>query len=247
MKNPKFASRHHFLAILALGVFLGTNHASAAFLDPITGVTASSLDTAAGDPNFTATNASIQIGATSHVLGASDSLADTGIAADGSTRFGDWLTSSTPGQSITYNLGGTYNVSDLLIWNYNQDGFTSAGANSVTVLSSTTGLAGSFSTVGTVQFDQVTITAPTGTAAQDTGDTNDGYDTPAQTLPFDISNAHYVELVINSNWGFGGGVTGFNEVNFVGTAVPEPSTFAMLGLGLLGLVAWQRKRAAFKL
>jgi len=245
MKNPKFASRRHLLTILALGVFLGTNPVSAQLL-PITGVTASSADTAAGDPNFTATNASIQIGATSHVVGASDSLADTGIAADGSTRFGDWLTSSTPGQIITYNLGGTYNVSDLLIWNYNQVGFTTVGANSVTILSSTTGLAGSFSTVGTVQFDQVTITAPTGTAAQDTGDFNDGYDTPAQILPFDITDTHYVELVINSNWGFGGGVTGFNEVNFVGV-VPEPSTFAMLGLGLLGLIAWQRKRAAFRL
>jgi hypothetical protein len=239
------------LSFLSLALaFAGVNRASATVLDPITGVTASSSDTVAGDPNFTATNASIQADSDS-VIGASDSLADTGIAADGGTRFGDWLTSSTPGQSITYNLGGSYNVSDLLIWNYNQYGFTSVGANSVTILSSTTGLAGSFSLVGTVQFDQVAIVAPLGTPAQDAPDAgnqpNDGYDTPAQILPVDISNAHYVELVINSNWGFGGGLTGFNEVNFVGEAVPEPSTYAMLALGLVGLIAWQRKRAAFKL
>jgi hypothetical protein len=240
VKNQKFPSWRHLGAILTAAVFLGATHA-AAVLDPITGVTASSSDTAAGDPNFTATNASLKAGG-SGTLGASDSLADTGIESNGSTRFGDWLTSPPTGGVITYNLGADYNVVDLLVWSYNQDGFTAVGPQTVDIYTSLTGLAGSFSLVPqVVTFSQVTKTAPTGTATQDSGDPNDGYETPAQIIPVNLPDAKYVKLDLTDNYG-NGTYTGFNEVNFV---APEPSTFAMLGLGLLGLVAWQRKRAAF--
>jgi hypothetical protein len=245
MKNLR-RSLSPCLFILTLGcVCLGAGPVSAQVLDPITGVSATSADTVAPSdgPEDSATSASLQAGA-SGILGASDSLSDSGLNDDAMTRFGDWLT--TPGGSITYNLGGTYNVSDLLIWNYNQRAFTNAGAQSVEILSSATGTVGSFTLDGVYTFTQAND-APYGSPAEDapTGpspQTNDGYVDAAQILPVDITGAHYVELVLDTNYGFTGGLVGLNDVNFVGDAIPEPSTWAMLGLGLMGLAVWQVRR-----
>jgi hypothetical protein len=187
---------------LVLVFYTGMNHASAIqpVLDPITGVSATSADTVApaDGPEDVATSASLKAGG-SGVLGASDSLSDSGLYDDAMTRFGDWLT--TPGGTITFNLGATDNVSDLLIWNYNQSGFTNAGAQSVSILTSTDGVV--FTPVvgpgllGPFTFDQAAA-APYGTPAEDapTGSspqTNDGYVDAAQILPVDITGAKYIE------------------------------------------------------
>jgi hypothetical protein len=243
MKNSRRRLLPYLSVLTLAGVLLGARPVSAQVLDPITGVSATSANTVAPDngPEFTATSASLQEGA-SGVLGASDSLSDSGLYDDGSTRFGDWLT--TPGGSITYNLGATYNVSDLLIWNYNQVGFSTAGTQSVEILSSATGTVGSFT------FTEANG-VPTGSSAEDapsgpSPQTNDGFIDAAQILPVNITDAHYIELIIDTSYGSSTGLVGLNDVNFV-AAVPEPSTWAMLAAGLVGLAVWQRRRSMVRL
>jgi hypothetical protein len=255
MKNSMHT--YSLLIVAAMGLGLGMNHA-AAEIDPITGVTATSTASSEvsvqGTPNMTAQNESLYAGP-SGVLGASDSMGDSGY----NTSFvsvGNFVTNLAgtdsvdfPAPTITYDLGATYNVGDLLIWNFSQHDFQTAGAKSVTILYSTDGT--SFSTYGTVQFNMVTEDPGYGTPGQIVGDDVVGAaNVPAQILPVYLPDTRYVELVINSNWGYTGiGAApdtygpnvGLGEVNF---AVPEPSTYAMLALGLVGLIAWQRKRAA---
>jgi hypothetical protein len=257
MKKKNSASRL-LIALVASTVFLSINHASAV-IDPIpTEVTATS--TASGEvsvqgtPDMTSHNESLFAGP-SGVLGASDSMGDSGY----NTSFqsvGNFVTNlagtdsvNFPAPTITYNLGAAYNVGDLLIWNFSQHDFQTAGAKSVTILYSTDGSV--FNTYGTVQFNLVTEDPGYGTPGQIVGDDVVGAaNVPAQILSVDLPDTQYVELVINSNWGYTGiGAdpntygpnVGLGEVNF---AVPEPSTFAMLALGLAGLIALQRKRAS---
>jgi hypothetical protein len=158
-------------------------------------------------------------------------------------------------------LGAAYNVSDLLIWNFSQPGFSFVGANEVDILTSTDGVV--FTPVagpnldGSFTFDEAAAAqynSPRSIPGNNPPHPVDGTATePAQILSVDLSNVQYVEMVTLSNRydpsnqgevnTGAGDLVGINEVNFVGAAVPEPSTWAMLAFGLLGLIAWQRRHA----
>jgi alpha-tubulin suppressor-like RCC1 family protein len=189
----------------------------------ITGVNATSTSgNAEGNPGFTASNNSVVAGP-SGVLGASDSMGDSGFNQDASD-FGNFVTNLS-GANITYDLGADYNVTNLLIWNFSQDGFANAGANSVTILSSTDNT--NFTTVGNYTFNEVMENPGYGSARAIAGNNPPyalGYpgcdNVPAQVIPVFIPHARYIKLVINSNWGFTGGLVGLNEVNFIGTTGP---------------------------
>jgi hypothetical protein len=236
----------------------GWSSARATVLDPITGVTAPAdlaSSPAEGSSTYTVSDNTLQAGA-SNRLGASDSLGDSGFYSGNASDFGNFVTGN-PGGYITYDLGAAYNVSDLLIWNFSQQGgdsngtYNSAGVQEVQILTSTTGLPGTFSAIagpnsdGTFTFNEVTENVGYNTGPGDASPST--FNIPAQVLSVDLPDAQYVELNLVNNWGWSGGLIGVAEVNFVGSAVPEPSTYAMLGLGLLGLIAWQRRRAVFKI
>jgi hypothetical protein len=221
---------------LVLVFYAGMNHASAIqpVLDPITGVTATSPDEEIGTPTLLVNNSGLQAGG-SMVLGASDSLAE----ANADTNF-----YTDAGEAITFDLQQTYHVTDLLVWNDTQNQYQNYGADSVEILSSTTGTPGSFTLDDTVTFNEVPFNT-----------TFDGtYTVPAQDVSVSI-DAKYIQLLLVSNYSVADSetngpstLTGLNEVHFVGTEdLPEPSTYAMLALGLVGLVALRRKRAYFSL
>jgi hypothetical protein len=238
--------RKYLLLATVTSLVLGATGSYAQVLLPISGVTATANNSgsAEGSPSYTVSNNTLQAGP-SAVLGASDSLGDSGFQVGTAADFGNWVTGN-PGGFITYNLGATYNISDLLIWNFSQEGgdgngpFNSAGANSVTILSSTTGAPLSFTTVGTYTFNEVTQSVHYNTGP---GNASPGtFNIPSQVLSVSMLNTQYVELVINSNHGWTGGLTGLAEVNFV--SAPEPSTYAMLIAGLAVLVFALRRKGS---
>jgi hypothetical protein len=59
-------------------------------------------------------------------------------------------------------------------------------------------------------------------------------------------NGAFNGFVDNVSFGFGGNTTTFNFETAAAAAVPEPGSIALLGMGVLGLVATRRRKAAGK-
>lgn len=152
------------------------------------------------------------------ILGTADDLHGTG-ANDG------WLTDplGTNG-TITFDLGGVFDVTDLLVWNYNEAGFPGHGMNAVTIR------AAGADKVFDITQGGVTLTAGTGTG-----------DIAAQVVNLSgFNGVQYIEISNTTN--HGDTRSGLAEVRFDGVAtVPEPSSFALLGLGSLAMLRRRRK------
>jgi len=213
-------------ALLAFGI---TCVSADPLLLPIPGVTATTdaTDIVEGSATNLVDGASLEAGP-STVLGASDSLSDDGSTGGGPgyaiTR---GLLLGGSGDSVVFNLGGTFNVSDLLVWNFSQAGFWDVGANSVSVATST---------------DGVTYTSPVDiTFPENATNTTQGeFDVSPFIVPVDLTGAKYVELTFNSNYGNSSGLIGVNAISFV--EAPEPSTYAMLLAGVVLLGVGLRRR-----
>lgn len=135
-----------------------------------------------------------------------------------------WLSGATTPQSVVFDLGAVYDVSQLKVWNYNEagdspnpgDALVNLGANAVSVTCGTTlsgfTLGGATGTVGSI-----TSFAKASGASGDTGET---FSAPFQ--------ARYVKFDITSNHGHPLNKVGLSEVQFVGTSTapsqPQGST-----------------------
>ena len=147
-----------------------------------------------------------------------------------------WLSSNTVPESIVFDLGAVYNVTQLHVWNYNEAGDWAGGAlvdigsNAVSVTYGTTlsdfTLGGSTGKVGAI----TTFAKATGLATY-TGETfSTSFD--ARYVKFDIASNHGHPAYHNA---------ALSEVQFTGTAVPEPSSVALLGgLGMFALLRRRR-------
>ena len=140
------------------------------------------------------------------------------LAADG----GMWLNQgvfatgtpdplSTP-PFITYDLGATYDLNGFTVWNYNETGITSRGANAVTI-SVAASEGGAFTVVTTTTFDE----AP-----------NDAITDFGQFIDLSsfgaAGNVRLVRIEITSNHGGDNEFVGLSEIRFDGQ--PAPGVYA---------------------
>lgn len=143
-----------------------------------------------------------------------------------------WLSNTgTPStQWIMFDLGQSYQLGSMHIWNWNDNRSITRGINSVDVR---------FATSLTVAFGSATNTNPgwgaatTTTFAQATGLTS----YTGEDKSFTAVTARYVLFDVNSNYGDAQYV-GLAETRFI--LVPEPSAALLSGLGALLLLRRRR-------
>ncbi len=176
----------------------------------------------------------------------------SGLIGDGpeETRLHDnvetnmWQTfSGTPvGESATFELDANYDLTLAIIWQYNgPDGFGTfrpdREVDEFEVLVSPD-LVSPFTSVGTFNLaaaDDQSVVPPGGEAAQTFALTGA---TDVRRVQLTINSLHVVDPIDGVAQG---DVGGFSEVRFDGTIVPEPASFAMVGLGVLTLLGHGRR------
>ncbi len=116
-----------------------------------------------------------------------------------------WLNDNKTTAEIIYDLGSNVDISEMLLWNYNEEGKTDRGANAINlqVSSDSDHSSAAWTDLGNVNATE--------------GGTN------SQTIALEATNVRLVRLVITSN--HGGQYVGLAEVRFV-PANFEPDTEA---------------------
>lgn len=159
-------------------------------------------------------------------------LQDDGADWATSTIFGGGGDPNIPTYKLTLALDKAYDLTGGHFWNFaGLNGTYGRSVWSVDVYASATGEADSYAKVGT-------ITPGYTNEGKNVGDRDYGVD-----FALSASNVKYVQLTNWSNEGLSDIVT-FNEIRFVGAAVPEPSAIALIVSGAFGLLAYAwRKRS----
>jgi hypothetical protein len=123
--------------------------------------------------------------------------------------------------SYVFDLGAVYTATNMHIWNYSWASSLSRGADSFSYATST---------------DNISYTSDiTGNLAISIGNGS-----PSDNFALG-SDARYVRISLLTSHGDSTYV-GLNEVGFSGTAVPEPASAALVGLGCLSLVIRRSRR-----
>ncbi len=161
--------------------------------------------------------------------GSSSAYASDGIADDGHKWFSvayipDYFVSGTV-PVLTIDLGASYKLSGIAFWNYN---VYSNATKEFTL---------AFSTNRTSYGSSTNFTTATPVSS------------PVQE-DFSLSEvtARYVQMTVTDNWydgvNPGGDRVGFMDIQFNGTAVPEPTMVAMIVTGLFSLLAyaWRKRK-----
>lgn len=130
-------------------------------------------------------------------------------------------------ESVTINLGGSYDLENIYIWQANQIDFKGRGVNQFDLYYSTNN-GGSY-TAWALNLN-LAISPNTGSADL----------ISAQSFAFGVSGVTNVRIDIDSaHSGAANEYVGLSEVKF--TAVPEPAAALLGSLGLLGLLRRRRQ------
>lgn len=214
--------KYHLILPAALGLIGAAN---AAIVVTPTGVTTSTVPTP-GDTfpvgnlinNSGLSTTPVTEANYTTVTHANGSASTAWVTVDVGSNGGDYFVEGNANPVLTFDLGGTFDLTNFLYWGYFNGG-TVNEAKSFTLSFSTTGVGGTFS--GDQLFNQTT--------ARGTGTAGDFALAPV--------TANAVRITITDN--FNGDRVGLGEVKFL--AVPEPSVALLGGLSLLGLL--RRRRA----
>ncbi|MEJ6571203.1 MAG: PEP-CTERM sorting domain-containing protein [Akkermansiaceae bacterium] len=150
--------------------------------------------------------------------------------ATSSTADRSWVWSGIISEEwVEFDLGGSFNVTDAYIW---QTTFSTTTRQTRTFdIEYSTDGTNYFVASADQQLGQVTPTLTVGSTAE--------------TFNFSSVTASWMRIGIDGTYENPGGgrnwLGGLGEVRFEGTAVPEPSTTALLGLGGLALILRRRK------
>jgi hypothetical protein len=199
-----------FLAIVTIGILsLATSAANAALVITPTGAIASSQYSGSYDAGNLIDDSALS-GTAPHTIG------DTHTAALVDTA---WLSANeTLPQTVTFDLGSSYLLTDMHIWQYANG--TANYSKDIKVQFSTTGTGGAFGS-------DVDITLANGANT-----------VSAQTFAIPSITANAVKFTITTREGGPGNYVGLSEVKF--SAIPEPGSALLGGLGLLMLLRRRR-------
>jgi hypothetical protein len=144
-------------------------------------------------------------------------------------------------QWIVFDLGDTYNVEEIHVWNYWDVGSNpSQGVDDVDMLFATTLTSGAFGSVASLADYSGSVSL---NFAEQTADGS--FQGAGELVSLgSTKSARYVLLDVQTNHGYGtpaSGRVGLGEIRFTGTAVPEPTITALLGLGGLALILRRRR------
>ena len=169
-------------------------------------------------------------GPASKLIGGSGFVA--GDAGAYSTDFNTmWL--SNPGSTLTFNLGAIYNLSDMTVWNYNENEGTNEmlrGVKTMTIETSSDGV--SF----TALSSPTTLNVAPGNSTTDF----------SQLVQLPVT-AQFIEFTNLASFNGPGTLTGLSQVEFDGTAasivaqVPEPISLSLLSAGLVSTLLIRRR------
>jgi hypothetical protein len=152
----------------------------------------------------------------------------------------EWYTNpnDVPPQWVLLNFDSPQNLSKIYLWNYTHNGDTAADKDYYQ-LRDTQGFRVFASDVAGDLIAQIGA----GTLAKTSKDTG-----IALTQAFDLTGAtsvQYVKIVIDSSYDVHNWINdvGLGKVRFE-TATPEPSAIVLLGIGLIGLLAyaWRKRK-----
>jgi hypothetical protein len=158
---------------------------------------------------------------------------------------GEGMSLSEPGKlpTYTFTLPSTLSINRAYLWNHNQCGIadndgqyydlTNRGVKTFDILTSRSG---------------VNYTSVSGGVGFQLAETPADSIAPTQTVSFATRTAHYVRIVVRSNWG--SEYTGLSEVRFGNGAsmanlvAPEPCSMVLLAVAMICLVCCSRKTIA---
>lgn len=147
---------------------------------------------------------------------------------DAGSGGGDWFTVGENDGTVIFDfdLGGSFEIDSIAVWGYH---FGAANGNSIS----------------DITLDFSTDGGGTTNSSQTVGVPLPGTFNLATVVGLTPTHANFVTMTVNDNHfgGPGGGDrVGIAEIHFTGTAVPEPSSLALLSAGGFGLIFIRRRK-----